>query len=128
LLSTTRKTCAKSLKKVDRMDCEIITFEVKRKVIFPYARQGHQSLTTFGAKDLNYTTLSFCTISMHIMLGTCIPNLRGRGWVEHTQMHHALKKGTQIFHYTSNYGGSFSEFTFLWNKNPNGGYEGLDVT
>jgi hypothetical protein len=26
----------------------------------------------------NYATLSFCTIVMHIMLGTCVPNLRGR--------------------------------------------------
>jgi hypothetical protein len=31
-----------------------------------------------GAKFLNYTTLSFCTTVMHIMLGTCVPNLRGR--------------------------------------------------
>jgi hypothetical protein len=37
-------------------------------------------LTAVGAKLLNYATLSFCTISMHIMLGTCAPNLRGRGW------------------------------------------------
>jgi hypothetical protein len=36
------------------------------------------------------------------MLGTCVSNLKGRGWVEHTQMHHALKKGTKHFHYTSN--------------------------
>jgi hypothetical protein len=36
-------------------------------------------LTTFGAKNLNYAILKFCTISMHIMLGTCVPNLRGRG-------------------------------------------------
>jgi hypothetical protein len=34
---------------------------------------------------LNYATLSFCTISMHIMLGTCVPNLRGRELLEHTQ-------------------------------------------
>jgi hypothetical protein len=33
---------------------------------------------------------------MHIMLGICVPNLRGRGWVEHTQMHLVLKKGTKI--------------------------------
>jgi hypothetical protein len=32
---------------------------------------------------------------MHIMLGTCVPNLRGRGGVEHTQMYLALKKGTK---------------------------------
>jgi hypothetical protein len=61
------------------MDCEIITFEVKRKVFFPRARQGQQTLTAFCTKILNYTTLSFCTISMHIMFDTCIPNLRGRG-------------------------------------------------
>jgi hypothetical protein len=61
------------------MDCKILTFEVERKVFFPCARQERQNLTTFGAKFLNYTTLSFCTISMHIILDTCIPNLRGRG-------------------------------------------------
>jgi hypothetical protein len=36
-------------------------------------------LTTFGAKILNHATLSFCIISIHIMLGTCVPNLRDRG-------------------------------------------------
>jgi hypothetical protein len=50
---------------------------------------------------LYYAILSFCTISMHIMLGTCVSNLRGRGWVEHSQMHLALKKGTKKFHYMS---------------------------
>jgi hypothetical protein len=30
----------KSFKKVDRTDCEIITFEVERKVSFSCARQG----------------------------------------------------------------------------------------
>jgi hypothetical protein len=53
-------------------------FEVERKVFFACARQGQQTLTTCGAKFLNYGTLSFCTIVMHIMLGTCVPNLRGR--------------------------------------------------
>jgi hypothetical protein len=61
------------------------------------------------------------------MLGTCVPNLRGKGWVEHTQIHPALKKGTKNFHYTSNPWGNFSEFTFSWNENPNGGYEGLGI-
>jgi hypothetical protein len=60
---------------------------------------------------------------MHIMLGTCIPNLRGRGWLEHTQMHLALKKGTKKFHYTSNSWGIFRKFTFSLYKNANGGYE-----
>jgi hypothetical protein len=47
----------KVLKKVDRMDCEII-------------RQGKQSLTAFGTNFLlNYATLRSCTISMHIMKG-----------------------------------------------------------
>jgi hypothetical protein len=68
----------KKFKKVDRTDCEIITFEVERKVFFACARQGQQTLTARGAKFLNYATLSFCTILMHIMLGTCVPNLRGR--------------------------------------------------
>jgi hypothetical protein len=93
----------KSFKKVDRMDCEIITFEVERKVFLTCARQEQQSLTVFGANFLNYTTLSFCTISMHIKLGTCVPNLRGRGSMEHTQMHLALKKSTKNFYYTSNF-------------------------
>jgi hypothetical protein len=48
-------------------------FEVQRKVSFQCARQGHQTLTGRGAKLLNYATLSFCTIVMHIMLGTCVP-------------------------------------------------------
>jgi hypothetical protein len=61
------------------------------------------------------------------MLGTCVPNLRGRQWVEHTQMHLALKKGSNSFHCTSNSWGIFSDFTFSWNKNPNGAYEGLGV-
>ena len=61
------------------------------------------------------------------MLGTSIPNLKGRSWVEHTQMHLALKKGTKKFHYTNNFWGIFSDFMFLWNKNPNGGYEGPNV-
>jgi hypothetical protein len=64
---------------------------------------------------------------MHIMLGTCMPNLRGREWVEHTQMHLVLKKGTKIFHYTSNSWGISSDITLSLDKNPNGGYEGLDV-
>jgi hypothetical protein len=53
-------------------------FEVERKVFFAYARQGQQTLTARGANFLNYATLSFCTIIMHIMLGTCVPNHRGR--------------------------------------------------
>jgi hypothetical protein len=53
-------------------------FEVVRKVFFVCARQGQQTLTARGANFLNYATLSFCTIVMHIMLGTCVPNLRGR--------------------------------------------------
>jgi hypothetical protein len=67
----------KVLKKVEHTDCEIITFEVERKVFFACARQGQQTLTACGAKILNYATLSFCIIIMHIMLGTCVPNLRG---------------------------------------------------
>jgi hypothetical protein len=61
------------------------------------------------------------------MLSTCTPNLRGRGWVEHTQMHLTLKKGTKLFHHTSNSWGIFSEFTFSSDKNPNGGYEGPSI-
>jgi hypothetical protein len=50
---------------------------------------------------LDYATLSFCTIVMHIMLGTCAPNLRDRQSVEHTQMHPVVKNGTKNFHNTS---------------------------
>jgi hypothetical protein len=64
---------------------------------------------------------------MHIILGTCVPNLRGRWWAEHTQMRLALKKGTKPFHYTSNSLGIISEFTISVDKNPNGGYEGPSV-
>jgi hypothetical protein len=69
---------AKSFAKVDRMDCEIITFEVERKVFFPCAWQGQQTLAALGAKNFNYAILGFCTIVMHIMLGTCEPNLKSR--------------------------------------------------
>jgi hypothetical protein len=61
-----------------RTDCEIIMFEVERKVFFHYAQQGQQTLTARGANFLNYRTLSFCTIVIYIMLGTCVPNLRRR--------------------------------------------------
>jgi hypothetical protein len=52
---------------------------VAKKSFSHCARQGQQTLTALGAKVLNYATLSFCTIVMHIMLGTCVPNLRHRG-------------------------------------------------
>jgi hypothetical protein len=68
----------KIFKKVDCTDCEIITFEVERKVFFACARQGQQTLTARGTNFLNYGTLSFCTIVMHIMLGTCMPHFRSR--------------------------------------------------
>jgi hypothetical protein len=61
------------------------------------------------------------------MLGTCVPNLRGRWWVEHTQMHPALKKGTKNFHNTSRSWGIFSDLNFSWNENSNGRYEGPGV-
>jgi hypothetical protein len=53
-------------------------FEVERKVFFHYAWQGQQTLTARGAKFFNNAILGFCTIVMHIKLGTCVPNLRGR--------------------------------------------------
>ena len=64
-METTRRTCAKKFKKVDHMDCEIITFEVEKKVFIACARRGQQTLTARSAKFLNYTTLSFCTIVIH---------------------------------------------------------------
>jgi hypothetical protein len=70
--------------------------EVERKAFSLCAQQGHQSLTAFGEFFLNYAILGFCTISTHIMLGTSVPNLRGRRRVEHTQMHIVLKKGTKL--------------------------------
>jgi hypothetical protein len=53
-------------------------FEVQRKAFFQSARQGHETLNARGAKIFNYEILGFCTIVMHIMLDTCVPNLRGR--------------------------------------------------
>ena len=61
------------------------------------------------------------------MLDTCLPSLRGIGWMEHTQMHPALKKGTKNFHCTSNSCGILSDFTISWNYNSNGGHEGPGV-
>jgi hypothetical protein len=87
-----------------------LTIEVERKVFFLVDNKVWPPLVQ---NFLNYSNLGFCTISMHIMLGTYVLNLRGRGWVEHTQMHIALKKGTKNFHCTS-------EFTFALDKNPNG--------
>jgi hypothetical protein len=87
-------------------------------------------LTTIGAKFFKYASLSFRTFSMYIMLGTCVPNLKSRRWVEHTQMHLVLKKGIKYFYYTSNFWGIFRESTFLVDKNSmniNGGYKGLGV-
>jgi hypothetical protein len=60
------------------MDCEIITFDLEKKGFFPCARQGQHNLTAIGAKFLNYAILRFCSIVMHIILGACAPNLRGR--------------------------------------------------
>jgi hypothetical protein len=61
------------------MDCEMITFEVETKVLFPCARQGQQGLIAFVKKNLNDASLMVFTISMHIMFGTCMPNFRHRG-------------------------------------------------
>jgi hypothetical protein len=72
---TTRRTCAKSFAIFDCTDCEIITFEVERKVFFHCAWQGQQTLTARGAIFFNYTILGFYTIVMHIKLGTCVPSL-----------------------------------------------------
>jgi hypothetical protein len=87
----------------------------RKKSFFACARQGQQTLTACGAKSLNYATLSFYTIVMRIMLGTCVPNHRGRWWVEHTQIHPALKKGTKNFHNTSkSWGIFFMKQKFQW--------------
>jgi hypothetical protein len=53
-------------------------FEVERKVSFSCAQHGQQTLTAYGAKKFNYAILGFCTIVMHIKLGTHVPNLKGR--------------------------------------------------
>jgi hypothetical protein len=95
-----------------------------KKSFFCLCPVGTTDLTARGAKFFNYAILEFCTIVMQIMLGTCVPNLRGRWWVEHTQMHPVLKKGTKKFHYISNSCGTFCDLNFTWNKNPNGRYEG----
>jgi hypothetical protein len=123
---TTRRTCANFFANVDHTDCEIIMFEVER--IFFSLVSGRDNIVWLPlVQNMNYANLRFCTISMHIMLGSCVPNLRGRGWVEHTQMHLVLNKGIKKFHYISNSWGFFSEFTFSLDKNPNGSYEGPSV-
>jgi hypothetical protein len=66
------------------------------KSFFPLCLAGTSDFDHRDVEFLHYATLSFCTIIMYIMLGTCVPNLRGRWWVEHTQMHPTLKKGTKI--------------------------------
>jgi hypothetical protein len=93
---------------------------VERKVFLPGARQGRvwPPIVQF------FWIMQLWVSAMHIMLDTCEPNLRGRGWVEHAQMHLALKKGTNFFYYTSSSWEIFSEFTILVDKNPNNGYEG----
>jgi hypothetical protein len=75
-LQTPRRICAIFF---DCTDCKIIMLEVERKAFSLCAQQGHQSLTAFGEFFLNYAILGFCTISTHIMLGSFVPNLRGRG-------------------------------------------------
>jgi hypothetical protein len=67
-----------------------------KNFFFHCARQGQQTLTAHGAKFFNYAILGIWAVIMHIMLGTCVPNLIGRWWVEHTQMYPTLKKGTKI--------------------------------
>jgi hypothetical protein len=51
---TTTRKCPKSFAKVDHTDCEIITFEVQRKVFFHCAWQGQLTLTARGA---NFSTM-----------------------------------------------------------------------
>jgi hypothetical protein len=53
---------------------------LKFKEKFFSTKPGRDSrpLTARGAKLFNYATLRFCTIIMHIMLGTSVPNLKGR--------------------------------------------------
>jgi hypothetical protein len=63
---------------LDHTDCEIIMFEIERKVFFHCAWQEQQPLTARGAKNFNYAILGFYTIVVHIKLDTCVPNLRGR--------------------------------------------------
>jgi hypothetical protein len=102
---TTRKTCTIFFAKVDHMDCEIITFEVERQV-FSHCPWQFDYLWRKIFELRNFELL-------HSMLGTCVPNLRGRRWVEQTQMHLALKKGTRKFHYTSNSCGILWWFHFF---------------
>jgi hypothetical protein len=86
----------------------------KEKFFSTVPVRDSRPLTACGAKIFNYATLRFCTIIMHIMLGTSVPNLRGRSWVEHTQIHPALKRGTKHFHNTSKSCGIFSELILSW--------------
>jgi hypothetical protein len=50
----------------------------KEKFFSTVPGRDSRPLTARGAKFFNYATSRFCTIITHIMLGTCVPNLRGR--------------------------------------------------
>jgi hypothetical protein len=74
----------------------------RKKSFFSLSLVGTIDSDRLWCKKFQLCNLGFCTIVMHIMLGTCIPNLRGRWWVEHTQIHPTLTKN---FHYSSNFCG-----------------------
>ena len=60
---TTRRTCAKSFKKTNYTDCEIIAFEVEEKSFFSLCF----AMTVIPCVNfLNNSTLSSCTTSMHM--------------------------------------------------------------
>ena len=50
----------------------------KEKFFSTMPGRNSRPLTARGTKIFNYATLRFCTIIMHIMLGTRVPNLRDR--------------------------------------------------
>jgi hypothetical protein len=52
----------------------------------------------------------------NVILGTGIPNLRGRGTYPNAP---CIEEGYKSFYYTSNSWGIFSEYIFSWDKNSN---------
>jgi hypothetical protein len=49
-----------------------------KEKFFPLCLAGTVDFDCPWYKNFQLPTLRFCTIIMHIMLGTCVPNLRGR--------------------------------------------------
>jgi hypothetical protein len=76
---------------------------VERKAILSCARQGKQSLTTFGVEFLNYANLKYCTTSMRITLDSCVAKYSfapSQKMIKHNPF--MLESKIRIAHQTSN--------------------------